>query len=1051
MTSSRLHPALCGLLLSLLPHLPAISATAHERAGLPEEVAFDPGNVKIKGESGIHLQQASIARLNDDRWAFRLRFSEAPQFLFHSLALNFNFDDSDATGKTLNSRPGTDLLLRINKQQVSAEFSASEIAIDRAWALALQEGSELLVVCNLPGFPAAEVSRVRLFSRIKGNGGTTQDAIQMTQFPRVASRELPDLPRPELADWQLVLPPEAYAAVRDPSRPLPGQVDQSSRKHGIFYSGKADRGLIPSQLPRPSSTPFRFPRATPLPAQVGLTDRLPTPKESAVHLPVTIAVTNETGEPRPGSRVRFGFPLPKGAYTAPEQIDLFPAEESAPLAAHRHVLSRWDDGSLRALLFDFRDDFAAREQRSYRVAPSAANPASSSPFVTSTPRGWLIATAGGTYELLRQSYSPIHHDTGSVLFPQGVLMEGDHGALYSTIHRAPRSVSVEESSDSQVTFRLEGDYTSPAGQPYMSYVSRITFSRHSPLISLAHTHINTELSHEFSDLRRLELPLGQPLPGSSAQAGLLNTSGSFAEKALSPIRQWDDERYGSDPSDATPGRITGAFRVAAPSGGGVTAWIEHAWQRWPKGFRIANDQPILELLPALPSGFGSDLPIPLRFPFVEDAYRLKWGMAFTERLTIDPTGHTPLATASAEAQSGLVAVIPASWYAATEAFGATATGDSPLHQRWDAFFDHSFRQHEKRRQQQREYGFLNYGDWFGERARNWGNNEYDTAHAFFTQFMRTGDPELFRSAIVAARHQADVDIVHAYPDASVIGGNVLHGIGHTGTSSHLIDYGTWSAPLHVSASPNNGHTWSEGMIEAWWMAGDAACLESALKLAENMCWVYAPSFHSGEKVAPRKAGWALRALSRLYEATNDPAYKEAAHTIAHGVIPFQDPATGAWFWDVPLRWSEIHESRKQTSPGAQTWQLGILLAGLRTYWSATGDPAVVEPIGKLGGFLERSWVKNGGWPYITAPDGGAHPSRPNFNTGMNGIISQGLLPIAPLSADAAAQRASLVRAALLQMIEEHDVVAAGQRIGYTLRDPAITLGLLEQLERKEKK
>ena len=146
------------------------------------------------------------------------------------------------------------------------------------------------------------------------------------------------------------------------------------------------------------------------------------------------------------------------------------------------------------------------------------------------------------------------------------------------------------------------------------------------------------------------------------------------------------------------------------------------------------------------------------------------------------------------------------------------------------------------RDSDRCYGYFNYGDWYGERGRNWGNNEYDFAHGHFLQFARTGNRDYFRVSLAAARHQADVDCVHAYPDPYYVGGNHEHSIGHTGMWTDRPRYGTWTWRYGSDTSADNGHTWSEGMVEAWFLTGDAPVMETALGLGEHIVWAMSRNF-----------------------------------------------------------------------------------------------------------------------------------------------------------------------------------------------------------------
>ena len=243
----------------------------------------------------------------------------------------------------------------------------------------------------------------------------------------------------------------------------------------------------------------------------------------------------------------------------------------------------------------------------------------------------------------------------------------------------------------------------------------------------------------------------------------------------------------------------------------------------------------------------------------------------------------------------VVAVLPAAWYAQTKALGPLAaplrcssspcgTSTSPAATRASC----------GGAAQDRAFGYFNYGDWYGERGRNWGNNEYDFAHGFFMQFARTGNRDYFRVALAAARHQADVDCIHAYPDPYYLGGNLPHSIGHTGNWSERPLHGTWSHAYDGMAGAANGHTWTTGMVDAWHLAGDARVMEGAIGVGEHITWAMSRNFKA-LGTHERSAGWSLKAILSLYRSTYDPLYLEAARRIAAVALreqKFDDG--GAW-------------------------------------------------------------------------------------------------------------------------------------------------------------
>ena len=106
----------------------------------------------------------------------------------------------------------------------------------------------------------------------------------------------------------------------------------------------------------------------------------------------------------------------------------------------------------------------------------------------------------------------------------------------------------------------------------------------------------------------------------------------------------------------------------------------------------------------------------------------------------------------------------------------------------------------------------------------------------------------------AARHQADVDCVHAYPDPFYVGSNHQHSIGHTGTWSQNPRYATWSHRYDSHTDARNGHTWVDGLTNAWLLAGEARVMESALGVGEHITWAMSRSFDRLERTSVRQAG-----------------------------------------------------------------------------------------------------------------------------------------------------------------------------------------------------
>ena len=560
--------------------------------------------------------------------------------------------------------------------------------------------------------------------------------------------------------------------------------------------------------------------------------------------------------------------------------------------------------------------------------------------------------------------------------PDGIRLVDERGAVFSTANAPPKSVQVEENGPCRVVLRVEGDYTSADGRTLMSYIVRLTFRNGSPLVTLACTHVDTCLDNEFTDITSLELPfkvaaraktLAVLLPGKDGGRDVRELPATGAPAA--GVFQADDQAL-----VLTPEPAGGKLEVRAP---GVAMLVtERApigvamhefWQRWPKAIAASGQDLTLALLPPQPGpDYGKGLPHYLLFPFVEGKYRFKWGMSITENVTLDFSGRVSPEELDAEVHRAVVPVVPADWYAETAAFGPVAPPTGTQFAAWDAYVAKCFEAHLALKEQQREYGFFNYGDSYGERGRNWTNNEYDFAHGLFIQFVRTGNRDYYRWALTAARHQANVDSVHAYPDPHNVGANQLHSIGHTGEWSQNLPLARWSHRYDVMTGAGNGHTWAGGMVDAWFLAGDPRVMEAAMGLGEHIVWAMSPNFKA-LGTHERSGGWSLHAIMVLYQAIQDPLYLEAAKRIADVALREQKFDEGGT-WPHPL--PKDHAGGHQGAFGNNTFLIGILLAGLRDYHRATHDPAVEKSIVAGTRWICLSWDESAcGWPYSASPKG----------------------------------------------------------------------------------
>ena len=221
----------------------------------------------------------------------------------------------------------------------------------------------------------------------------------------------------------------------------------------------------------------------------------------------------------------------------------------------------------------------------------------------------------------------------------------------------------------------------------------------------------------------------------------------------------------------------------------------------------------------------------------------------------------------AEFQPPLLATAPPHWYRGSKVFYDVAPRDVTKFKLYEEAIDNNLDAYAERREQQHDFGMLNYGDWYGERGTNWGNIEYDTQHAFFLEYIRSGNSVAFFLGEAAELHNRDIDTVQASDDRQQVGAVYIHQMCHVG------EY--YDRPVPGSRGfPRGGYTvihgWTERHFDHYFLTGDRRSFDTRRAVADF--------FTRKELGRPydfsstRTPGWYLIMLAATYAATDDPYY-----------------------------------------------------------------------------------------------------------------------------------------------------------------------------------
>ena len=699
-----------------------------------------------------------------------------------------------------------------------------------------------------------------------------------------------------------------------------------------------------------------------------------------------------------------GIPFPQGAVTSTDNMRILkPQGEEIP--SQISELARWPDGSIKWALLDFQADLPGRGRfetcpyleygteikRTDFPSPLVVTDEEEAITVVTGPMKFVIDK--NRFNLFDQVWRDENGDgkfTDDELVVQsgmkgGAFLTAPDGTIYSSL-TPPNQVEVEECGSQRAVIKIEGEHISPDGKSLFAYIVRIHAYAGKSFVRLFYTFGNNVGESEFTAIKELQLSL--PLLAE--------------EKVSEPAKihfQKDEREFKTYVVDAS-GRREISREECRYEGfvdkSGVAVAVRNFWQLYPKSFTIcskvrSNARSEAEFGSSNGTG-GHTGAAPTRYvpdykqnaisigicPEIDhDAYaghpeqeqdklyyylqngeyQFKQGVTSRHELLFyfHPKSEEPDRSIYAAFQNPPRATADPEWYCRSQTFGDLLPVGQPKYPQYEEVMAGSLERYLAGREDGREYGMLNFGDWWGERRYNWGNIEYDTQHMFFLQYIRSGDRGFFFEGEAAARHNMDVDTVHYHQDANRIGGAYAHCMGHVGGYD-------WVGPKAIASGGFSiSHTWVEGLLDYHFLTGDKRALETAIKIAEKYDRIRHYDFGNC-----RTSGWHLILTMAMYNATNDRYYLNAAKIIVDRVLERQTPETGGWERMMVPGHCHCEPPRHKGNAG---FMVGILLAGLKAYHQATGDEAVEQSIIKGAEYLiNEVWEPDiNGFRYTSCP------------------------------------------------------------------------------------
>ncbi|MDQ0291777.1 hypothetical protein [Oligosphaera ethanolica] len=747
------------------------------------------------------------------------------------------------------------------------------------------------------------------------------------------------------------------------------EVNDRMRNHAVVLSGLEQGARYTAKVvckmnirESVESAPFSF-----------IAGEKPVPP-ATVAATIPLRVSEPTAFARRGWPVTSGVPFAQGQLASADDVRVRnPQGQIIP--AQFAVLSRWHDGSVKWLLCDFLADTDTAQAQVYTLVTGAKLP----PPPPAVPEAADRLTAI-SQELLEEGRSEI------------ILADG------TRLQKGPADdVRVVDAGTIRYGLVAAGDYVDQDGNKRFRWRAQVNCYGAEPLMTSLRWGIS---NNDRRQTHALVKSATWSLQYDDDNPPMTLSDGSKMPAQFRVLQ--DQERHATitplagDGPVVTRERMDGVFAIVGDGGNGLI-WMRDFWQTWPKGFRVNEDELLVEFLPELPAtGYpppATDNPqddLFIHYYWHKDGcYQFKVGMEVANDVWIVGGIKGPMAPAqwAAWLDKPLFAVADSAYYCASGAFGAI----NPVRERefpeYEETFAKSFQQLEEGRVKRGEYGWMNFGDWFGERRWNWGNNEYDLSYVAAVHFARSGNLDYLRRGLEMARHYTTVDTVQ-HPTQGQRELVYAHSTGHVGgfipeDNPLRQAIGKTQANFRGGQDGSGGHAHHPGNFYLACLSGDRRFFE----VAETACWNqatrYTPNFNFSIE---RAAGWALMNAVYAYNFTGNPYYLNAAKLYFEVIKSKQNPDTGCF--DLPQDQSECECPDKKEHRGGKAFATGVLLHSLARLYEVDQDPAVKDVIVNCADWLlDHSWNEkargfryktgcpkfaNGGWYSIIVTEGIAY-------------------------------------------------------------------------------
>ncbi|MBC8236476.1 glycoside hydrolase family 127 protein [bacterium] len=670
--------------------------------------------------------------------------------------------------------------------------------------------------------------------------------------------------------------------------------------------------------------------------------------------PIALNVSDNLGVGRECEMVCSGVPFAKGALQ-PEEPMHVETQDGTALPTQTKVLGQWPDGSVKWLLVQFPADCPANERREYFLV-HGQGPAPEMPLTVEDESDQITVDTGPLQVTVPKDNLTMFGDVclqkdscKTQVLAGGTPMKFvlEDGTIHTSANSKPDAVTLEEKGPLRATISATGWLQGPDQNRLYKLDTRLRFYAGQSYVQGDYTficlgqpplHRVKEISLDFSptvgDAPRFIMP-GDQQPSK----GSLN----LGQTAVLSVDSEMVCQVGLECNQTKAEKQLDGWGLLAGENGSVGVAVRDFWHLCPKA---------IELAPANSAKSNTRLRLNGEFGYIKLAL---WSERDGKILNLGRTrakthqvlynfdsgqkDERAILNRICAFQEPLIATTEPEYFCSTDALGPL----SPTGVAETAEYDRRIREafeplHYERETSSRENGMLHYGDYYhggygNELTR--GDLEYDTGHACFLLYARSGKRDYYDFAVACNQHFIDMDINQETGDQR------FHGYSERADTHEA-----------VTTSLEWGHVFTDCPADAYYFTGDERSLDAVRMVADRTATI--ADGEGYDKIrdifagAERQLGWPLLALCRAYEVTQDEKYLQAASKVIEYIKMYaQNPLAayqeGKWW-------------RSWMMDGCKVFMTGQLHDGLAAYYNITHDEELRDVIvTSLNWLIDHMW------------------------------------------------------------------------------------------------